>query len=78
MAVPAAREPESRNILAQSKDFVEESAAELKKVTWPDYAQLKNATLVVLLFVILISLVIWLMDVVVRTIINAVMGIFGA
>jgi preprotein translocase subunit SecE len=62
----------------EAKIFVEESVAELRKVTWPDYPQLKNATLVVLVFVILISVVIWLMDVVVRTIINAIMGIFGA
>jgi preprotein translocase subunit SecE len=72
MAVPVVGRVEG------AKTFVEESVAELKKVTWPDYPQLKNATLVVLLFVILISLVIWLMDVTVRTIIAAIMGIFGA
>jgi preprotein translocase subunit SecE len=78
MAVPAAREPESKNFIAGSKDFIDESVAELRKVTWPDYPQLKNATLVVLLFVVLLSIVIWLMDVTVRTLINAIMGIFGA
>ena len=78
MAVPAAREPESRNIIAQSKDFVEESVAELKKVTWPDYPQLKNATIVVLIFVTAISLVIFLMDATIRALINAIMSIFGA
>ena len=78
MAVPATREPETGNVVTRSKDFVEESVAELKKVTWPDYPQLKNATLVVLLFVLLISVVIWLMDIVVRTIIDAILGIFGA
>ena len=62
----------------RSKLFLEESVGELKKVTWPDYPQLKNATLVVLAFVIGLSLVIWLMDVVVRTVIQAIMGIFGA
>ena len=61
-----------------SRIFLEESWGELQKVTWPDYQQLKNATFVVLVFVILISLVIWLMDVTVRTIVNAIMGIFGA
>jgi len=78
MAVPAAREPESRNVIAQSKDFVEESVAELKKVTWPDYPQLKNATIVVLIFVTAISLVIFLMDAAIRALINAIMSIFGA
>jgi preprotein translocase subunit SecE len=60
------------------KNFIEESVAELRKVTWPDYPQLKNATLVVLVFVIALSVVIWLMDVVVRTLISAIMGMFGA
>jgi preprotein translocase SecE subunit len=61
-----------------AKVFLEESVGELKKVTWPDYPQLKNATLVVLAFVVGLSFVIWLMDVVVRTVIQAIMGIFGA
>ena len=61
-----------------SKTFVEESVDELRKVTWPDYPQLKNATLVVLFFVFMVSAIIWLMDVSVRTVINSIMGIFGA
>jgi preprotein translocase subunit SecE len=77
MAVPAKAE-ERGNFFLETKAFLEESWAELRKVTWPDYPQLKNATLVVLLFVVLISVVIWLMDVTVRTIINSIMGIFGA
>ena len=61
-----------------SKTFIEESGDELRKVTWPDYPQLKNATLVVLFFVFMVSAIIWLMDVSVRTVINSIMGIFGA
>lgn len=60
------------------KTFLEESSGELRKVTWPDYPQLKNATLVVLFFVFLVSAIIWLMDVTVRTVVQAIMGIFGA
>ena len=78
MAVPAKAEERGDNFLVETKRFLEESWAELRKVTWPDRDQLQNATLVVLFFVVLISLVIWLMDVTVRTIINAIMGIFGA
>ena len=61
-----------------SKTFLEESAVELRKVTWPDYPQLKNATLVVLFFVFLVSAIIWLMDISVRAVVNAIMRIFGA
>jgi preprotein translocase subunit SecE len=64
--------------LQETRVFVEESWEELKKVTWPDYEQLKNATLVVILFVFIISAMIWLMDVTVRTIIDFILGIFGA
>ncbi len=75
MAAPA---QERHGVIHGSRAFVEESWSELRKVTWPDYQQLKNATLVVLVFVVLISLLIWLMDVAVRTIVEAIMGIFGA
>ena len=64
--------------ITATRDFVEECWDELAKVTWPDYQQLKNATLVVIVFVILISAVIWIMDVASRTVINFIMGIFGA
>jgi len=58
--------------------FLEESWTELQKVTWPDKDQLQNATLVVIAFTIVISLVIWMMDGVVRFVLNQIMGIFGA
>ena len=64
--------------IQNTRTFVEESYAELQKVTWPDQEQLKNATLVVIAFTIAISLIIWLMDSVVRLIVNQIMGIFGA
>ena len=64
--------------IQDSRTFIEESVDELRKVTWPDYPQLKNATLGVLFFVFMVSAIIWLMDVSVRTLINSIMGIFGA
>jgi preprotein translocase subunit SecE len=64
--------------IQNTKTFVEESYAELQKVTWPDQEQLQNATLVVVAFTIGISLVIWMMDSVVRLIVDQIMGIFGA
>lgn len=64
--------------IQKTRQFTLESWAEIQKVTWPDYAQLKNATLVIIVFVILVSLVIWLMDLSLRTIIGWVMGLFGA
>jgi preprotein translocase SecE subunit len=61
-----------------TKTFLEESWIELQKVTWPDWDQLKNATMIVIFFTIAISFVIWLMDAAVRVTLDFVMGIFGA
>jgi preprotein translocase subunit SecE len=61
-----------------TRTFIEESWVELQKVTWPDFDQLKNATLVVIVFVIVLSTMIWLMDFVVRTFLDLILGIFGA
>ncbi len=61
-----------------TRDFIEECWEELSKVTWPDQEQLKSATLVVIVFVILISAIIWIMDVTSRTVIQFIMGLFGA
>ena len=64
--------------IKESRDFVQECAGEMQKVTWPDYEQLKNATLVVIIFSVLIAGVIWIMDFVVRQILTFIMGLFGA
>lgn len=62
----------------ETGDFLAECWDEVKKVTWPDYEQLKSATWVVILFVILISGIIWIMDIGSRTVIDLIFGIFGA
>jgi len=64
--------------ITETKVFIEESWAELQKVTWPDYEQLKNATLVIIAFAIAVSLVIWIMDVFSRTVIGMILRFFGA
>ncbi|TVR56895.1 MAG: preprotein translocase subunit SecE [Gemmatimonadales bacterium] len=64
--------------LKQTGEFVQECWVELQRVTWPDWAQLKNATLVVIVFCLLVSLVIWIMDMASRFFIDVIMGIFGA
>lgn len=64
--------------IKRTGEFVQECWVELQRVTWPDWPQLKNATLVVILFCLLVSLVIWVMDVASRFFIDVIMGIFGA
>lgn len=66
------------NIVVRTRDFTGEVVEELKKVTWPDFAQLKNATGVIIVFVVIVALIILLMDLVVqRVVINTIMGIFA-
>jgi len=68
-------------VIQRAKDtkvFLEECWIELQKVTWPDWDQLRSATLVVILFTIVISLVIWVMDRASDFIITTIMGLFGA
>ena len=58
--------------------FLEESWAELQRVTWPDYEQLKNATFVIIVFSILVALIIFVMDLVSRNVIDLILRVFGA
>ncbi len=64
--------------IAEWRDFVDECVVELKKVTWPDRTQAINATWVIIIFVFMVSAAIWFMDIVVRAIVNGIMGLFGA
>jgi preprotein translocase subunit SecE len=66
-----------KNAIARSRDFVRETLDELKKVTWPDFPQLKNATLVIIVFVVIVSLIIYVMDLSVRGIMNVIMDMFA-
>jgi preprotein translocase SecE subunit len=64
--------------IRETREFIEESWAELQKVTWPDYEQLKNATWVIIAFSVLVAAIIWIMDFASRTTIDLIMRIFGA
>ncbi len=65
------------SIVDRTRDFTAEVAAEIKKVTWPDWPQLKNWTLVVIVFVIIVSLIIWIMDAGVRNILELIINLFA-
>lgn len=63
--------------LAKVRDFSGETVDELKKVTWPDWPQLKNATLVTIVFVLIVGAIIWGMDVVVRFVLDLILSLFA-
>jgi preprotein translocase subunit SecE len=62
----------------ETQTFLEECWVELQKVTWPDADQLRSATIVVIVFTIIISAIIWLMDMTASWLIRMIMGLFGA
>jgi len=51
-----------RSWLGRVVDFLRDVQGEIRKVTWPTWDELKKATTVIVLFVILLGLVIGLMD----------------
>jgi preprotein translocase subunit SecE len=54
----------------QTVVFMSEVNAEVRKVTWPDRQQLKNATGVIILFVVVVAILIGLMDVILQLILT--------
>jgi preprotein translocase subunit SecE len=66
------------SIITRTRDFTAEVVEELKKVTWPDAAQLKQATLVIIVFVIIVSAIIWVMDLGVRNVLRFIINLFAA
>jgi preprotein translocase subunit SecE len=65
------------SIIQRTRGFTQEVVDEIRKVTWPDWPQLKNSTLVVIVFVVIVSLIIFLMDFVVRTVMGFIMNLFS-
>jgi preprotein translocase subunit SecE len=63
--------------IAGIKQYSDETVEEMKKVTWPDFPQLRNSTFVVLVFVVIVSAIIWIMDVAVRGVLGLVLDIFA-
>jgi preprotein translocase subunit SecE len=53
----------SRNFFRAVIQFYNEVVAEMRKVTWPDRPQVQQATIAIIIFVLLIGLVIFLLDV---------------
>ena len=62
--------------ITRTRDFFEEVVEELKKVTWPDMSQLKSATVVIIIFVIIVSAIILVMDQAMNGVLGVIMSIF--
>jgi preprotein translocase SecE subunit len=67
------------SFVARTAHFLTDVRAEMRKVTWPDRAQLRQATLAIIAFVLFIGLVIAGMDFLLQTVlVRGIPSIFGA
>ena len=53
-------------IVERTTNWYQEVVAEMRKVTWPDQAQLKDTTIKILIFVLFVAAVIGLLDVILQ------------
>ena len=58
-------------------DFFREVNEQVRKVTWPDRAQLKESTGVIAVFVLTVALIIYGMDYAVRVVLELVTSLFS-
>ncbi len=49
----------------------------MRRVTWPDREQLRNATAVILVFVVIIAIIIGLMDTIFSWFVRTFVGVFS-
>ena len=66
----------AENTRTSPRDFIAEVVEQVKKVTWPDRAQLQNSTGIIVLFMAAMALIIFGIDTVVRTVLDAVSNLF--
>jgi preprotein translocase subunit SecE len=57
-------------------DFFREVNEQVRKVTWPDRAQLKESTGVIVVFVLTVALIIYGLDYAVRLVLGLVTSLF--
>ena len=62
---------------SSATDFLVDVRDQWNKITWPDQAQLKNFTLVTLAFLGLCALLIFGMDLIVRSVLELVGSLFS-
>ena len=50
------------NVFARIKNWFVDMKAELKRVVWPSFKKVRQTTLIVLIFVLVVGAVIWILD----------------
>lgn len=58
------------NIIQRTKSFYHDTVGELKKCTWPTWNELWESTLVVIISSVMLSVFVFAMDALVRTVVR--------
>lgn len=64
-------------IIKKTQLWVEEVQVEMRRVTWPDREQLRNATIVILIFVMILAIIIGIMDTAFSWLVRMIVRFFG-
>jgi preprotein translocase subunit SecE len=62
MAEVAARPEKGPRMVTRLVDFYHGVMAEMKRVTWPDFPQVRSATIAIIIFVLILGLFITILD----------------
>ena len=68
----------AENTRTSPRDFLSEVVEQVKKVTWPDRAQLQNSTGIIVVFMLAMALVIFGIDFGVRNILEAIQSLLAS
>ena len=68
----------AENTRTSPRDFMSEVVEQVKKVTWPDRAQLQNSTGIIVVFMLLMALVIFGIDFGVRNVLEAIQSLLAS
>jgi preprotein translocase subunit SecE len=66
------------NWVSRVVSFYHAVVAEMRRVTWPEWADVRRATIAIIIFVLLLGLFIWLLDVVLQQLlVSLIPSLFG-
>ncbi len=68
----------NRSIMRKFQNYIKDVITELKKVTWPSWDELKGATVAVVVFALIASAYVALVDFALLNLVGKIAEIFGA
>jgi preprotein translocase subunit SecE len=63
--------------LRNAREFLGDVQTEMQKVTWPDWPQLKNSTYIIIVFVSVVAVLIFGMDLIVNNALEILRRVLG-